>query len=81
MEQLTVGISKVAIFMNLVSVTSMVSATIENIPPSHAQILGAILVISAVTFSSLSQTKSSSSWEAESIVQLECSINKNFDHG
>lgn len=54
------GSSKAAIFMNLVPVTSMVIATIESIPPSHAQILGAILVISAVTFSSFSQTKSTS---------------------
>jgi drug/metabolite transporter (DMT)-like permease len=54
------GLSKAAIFMNLVPVTSMVIATIESIPPNHAQILGAILVISAVTFSSFSQTKSTS---------------------
>lgn len=54
------GSSKAAIFMNLVPVTSMVIATIESIPPNHAQILGAILVISAVTFSSFSQTKSTS---------------------
>lgn len=52
------GISKAAIFMNLVPVTSMVIATIEKIPPNHVQILGAILVISAVTFSSFSKTKS-----------------------
>ena len=51
-------LSKAAIFMNLVPVTSMVIATIESIPPNHAQILGAILVISAVTFSSFSQSKS-----------------------
>lgn len=54
------GLSKAAIFMNLVPVTSMVIATIESIPPNHAQILGAFLVISAVTFSSFSQTKSTS---------------------
>ncbi|WP_047535828.1 DMT family transporter [Methylotenera sp. N17] len=54
------GPSKAAIFMNLVPVTSMVIATIERIPPNNAQVLGAILVISAVTFSSFSQSKSTS---------------------
>jgi len=54
------GSSKAAIFMNLVPVTSMIIATIQSIPPNHAQILGAILVIGAVTFSSFSQTKSTS---------------------
>lgn len=51
------GPSKAAIFMNLVPVTSMIIATIEHTPPSHVQILGAILVISAVTISSLAQPK------------------------
>jgi len=46
------GPSKAAIFMNLVPVTSMVIATIEGLPPNHAQLLGALLVIGAVTFSS-----------------------------
>jgi drug/metabolite transporter (DMT)-like permease len=54
------GPSKAAIFMNLVPVTSMVIATIERIPPNNAQVLGAVLVISAVTFSSFSQSKSTS---------------------
>lgn len=52
------GPSKAAIFMNLVPVTSMVIATMEHLPPNSAQILGAVLVISAVTFSSISQSKS-----------------------
>jgi len=55
------GPSKAAIFMNLVPVTSMVIATIEGLPPNHAQIIGAILVISAVTFSSISLSRSGSS--------------------
>ncbi len=52
------GPSKAAIFMNLVPVTSMVIAAIESLPPNHAQVMGAILVISAVTFSSVSFKKS-----------------------
>jgi drug/metabolite transporter (DMT)-like permease len=52
------GPSKAAIFMNLVPVTSMVIASIESLPPSHAQMLGAILVIGAVTFSSFSTSRS-----------------------
>ncbi len=51
------GTSKAAIFMNLVPVTSMVIASFENLPPNHAQIIGALLVISAVTFSSFSMSK------------------------
>ncbi|MDI1298143.1 DMT family transporter [Methylotenera sp.] len=51
------GPSKAAIFMNLVPVTSMIIAAIESHPPNHAQILGAILVISAITFSSISNSK------------------------
>ena len=51
------GASKAAIFMNLVPVTAMVIASFENLPPNHAQIVGAILVISAVTFSSVSISK------------------------
>lgn len=51
------GPSKAAIFMNLVPVTSMIIAAIENHPPNHAQLLGALLVISAVTFSTVSHTK------------------------
>lgn len=51
------GPSKAAIFMNLVPVTSMVIAAIESHLPNHAQLLGAILVISAVTFSTASNSK------------------------
>lgn len=54
------GPSKAAIFMNLVPVTTMVIASIESLPPNHAQLLGAILVVSAVTFSSFSVSKSGS---------------------
>lgn len=48
------GPSKAAIFLNLVPVTTMVIAAIESLPPNHAQLLGAFLVIGAVTFSSMS---------------------------
>lgn len=48
------GPSKAAIFLNLVPVTTMVIAAIESLPPNHAQLLGALLVIGAVTFSSMS---------------------------
>lgn len=51
------GPSKAAIFMNLVPVTTMVIAAFELVPPNHAQLLGAMLVISAVTFSSVSLPK------------------------
>jgi len=48
------GPSKAAIFLNLVPVTTMVIAAFEHMPPNHAQLFGAVLVISAVTFSSIS---------------------------
>lgn len=48
------GPSKAAIFLNLVPVTTMVIAVFEHLPPNHAQLFGAVLVISAVTFSSVS---------------------------
>lgn len=51
------GPSKAAIFMNLVPVTTMVIAAFEHVPPNHAQLIGAMLVISAVTFSSVSLSK------------------------
>jgi len=54
----SLGPSKAAIFMNLVPVTTMVIAAFEHVPPNHAQLLGAMLVISAVTFSSVSFSKS-----------------------
>lgn len=47
------GPSKAAIFLNLVPVTTMVIAAFEHMPPNHAQLFGATLVISAVTFSSV----------------------------
>lgn len=53
----SLGPSKAAIFMNLVPVTTMVIAAFEHVPPNHAQLLGAMLVISAVTFSSVSLSK------------------------
>ena len=53
------GPSKAAIFLNLVPVTTMIIAAFEHIPPTHAQLFGAVLVISAVTFSSVSLPLSS----------------------
>lgn len=53
------GPSKAAIFMNLVPVTTMVIAAFEHRPPTHVQLIGAMLVISAVTFSSVSLSKRS----------------------
>lgn len=44
------GASEAAIFLNLVPITSMVIAAFEGLPPNHAQLLGAVLVIGAVTF-------------------------------
>lgn len=52
------GPSKAAIFMNLVPVTTMIIAAFEHMPPNHAQLFGAVLIISAVTFSSVSSSKS-----------------------
>ncbi|MDP8566930.1 DMT family transporter [Methylophilus aquaticus] len=49
------GPSKAAIFLNLVPVTTMVIAAFERMPPTHAQLFGAVLVISAVTFSAFSR--------------------------
>jgi len=51
------GLSKAAIFMNLVPVTSMLISIIEGLPPTHSQILGAMLVIGAVSFATFSVTK------------------------
>ncbi len=53
------GTAKAAIFLNLVPVTSIVIATFEGIPPNMTQIIGAILVIFAVSFST-SANKSAS---------------------
>lgn len=49
------GPAKAAIFLNLVPVTSIVIATFEGLPPNLPQILGAIIVICAVTFSTTSK--------------------------
>lgn len=48
------GPARAAIFLNLVPVTAMVIAAFEHMPPNHAQLFGAVLVISAVTFSAVS---------------------------
>ena len=45
------GTARAAIFLNLVPVTSIVIATFEGIPPNMIQIIGAIIVIGAVTYS------------------------------
>ena len=45
------GPAKAAIFLNLVPVTSIVIATFEGIPPNLTQIIGAIIVICAVSYS------------------------------
>lgn len=55
------GPSKAAIFLNLVPVTTMVIAAFDHVTPNHAQWLGAILVMSAVTFSSVSFSRAASS--------------------
>ncbi|MDF0378658.1 DMT family transporter [Methylophilus sp. YYY-1] len=51
------GPAKAAIFMNLIPVTTMVIAAFENVPPTQGQLFGAVLVISAVSFSALSGAK------------------------
>ncbi len=51
------GPAKAAIFMNLIPVTTMVIAAVEQVPPTHAQVFGAVLVISAVSFSAFSRPK------------------------
>lgn len=48
------GPAKAAILMNLVPVTSIVIATFEGTPPNLVQILGAVIVICAVTYSTSS---------------------------
>lgn len=48
------GASEAAIFLNLVPITSMVIAALGGLPPNQAQLLGAALVIGAVTFSTKS---------------------------
>lgn len=53
------GPAKAAIFMNLVPVTSIVIATFEGIPPNLAQLMGAVIVICAVTYSTSSNSTAS----------------------
>ncbi len=50
-----VGSAQAAIFMNLVPVTSMIIAAMEGQAPTHAQLLGGLLVIGAVSFASFAE--------------------------
>jgi len=50
-----VGSAQAAIFMNLVPVTSMLISAIQGNIPTHAQLLGGLLVIGAVTFASFAE--------------------------
>ncbi len=52
------GAARAAIFLNLVPVASMVIAAFGGQPPTHVQLLGGVLVIGAVTFSSLPSRRS-----------------------
>lgn len=47
------GPSKAAIFMNLVPVSTILISAFQGMPPNHAQLFGAVLVISAVTLSAV----------------------------
>ena len=51
------GPAKTAIFINLVPVTTIVIATIEGLPPNLAQMLGAVIVICAVSYGMTSSSK------------------------
>ena len=51
------GSAQAAIFMNLVPVTSMIIAAMEGQAPTHAQLLGGLLVIGAVSFASFAEFK------------------------
>lgn len=51
------GPAKAAIFMNLIPVTTMLIAAFEHAPPTQGQVFGAVLVISAVSFSAFSGAK------------------------
>lgn len=51
------GPAKAAIFMNLIPVTTMLIAAFEHVPPTQGQLFGALLVISAVSFSAFSGAK------------------------
>jgi len=47
------GPTQAAIFLNLVPITSMVISTFEGLPPNQAQLIGAVMVIVAVTCSAV----------------------------
>lgn len=47
------GAPQAAIFLNLVPLSSMIISAFEGMPPNQAQLIGGVLVISAVTFASL----------------------------
>ncbi len=50
-----VGSLQAAIFMNILPVTSMVISAADGIAPTHAQLLGGLLVIGAVSFASFAE--------------------------
>ncbi|MBC7697240.1 MAG: EamA family transporter [Bacteroidia bacterium] len=52
------GPAKAAIFLNLVPITSIVIAAFEGVPPNQVQMIGAIIVIAAVTFSASAKVNS-----------------------
>lgn len=54
------GPAKAAIFLNLVPITSIVIAAFEGVPPNQVQMIGAIIVIVAVTFSASAKDNTSS---------------------
>ena len=54
------GPAKAAIFLNLVPITSIVIAAFEGVPPNQVQMIGAIIVIAAVTFSASAKVNTSS---------------------
>lgn len=47
------GAARAAIFLNLIPVASMIISAFEGLSPNPAQLIGGVLVIGAVTFSSL----------------------------
>lgn len=53
------GPAKAAIFLNLVPITSIVIAAFEGVPPNQVQMIGAIIVIAAVTFSASAKVNTS----------------------
>ena len=67
------GPAKTAIFINLVPVTTIVIATFEGLPPNLAQMMGAVIVIGAVTYGMSANSTSSDKGMPES----ESAKNKN----